>query len=186
MERPRVQLSPGLLICLAATVLMLPIRWIIAWILAVCVHELGHLAVLRLLRLPISAVEADTSGTRIRTVFLAPWQEVLCALSGPAAGMLLLFAAPVFPRLAVCGGFHSLYNLLPVYPLDGGRCIRCLAGEKAGRVIQNICLGGILVLGVYGTFFLRLGLLPLFFAWFTVIRALAIKIPCKAAHQALQ
>lgn len=181
MERLNISLSPGLLIWLAAAVLLLPLRWILAWSVAVCVHELGHFTVLKLLKLPVYAMEAGTGGARISTAFCMPWQEAVCALAGPMAGMLLLLLAPVFPRVAVCGVFQSLYNLLPVYPLDGGRITRCLAGEKIGRILQNLCLAGLMALGFYGTFVLRLGLVPLIFAWFTALRALARKIPCKAS-----
>lgn len=181
MGHLRASLSPGFLIWLAAAVLLLPLRWIVAWAMAVCVHELGHLAMLKLLKLPVYAVEAGIGGARICTAFCMPWQEILCALAGPVAGMFLLLLAPVFPRVAVCGAFQSLYNLLPVYPLDGGRVIRCLAGERTGKVIQDLCLVGLMAVGIYGTFMLRLGLLPLIFAGFTVLRALARKIPCKAS-----
>lgn len=177
MGRLKLQLSPGLLLWLAAAVMLLPIRWIFAWIFAVCVHELGHLAMLKLLKLPIHVIEVDTGGARISTDFLAPWQELLCALAGPAAGFLLLIIAPVFPRISVCGMVQSMYNLLPVYPLDGGRCLRCLAGEHAGKLIQTVCLACIPALGCYATLYLRLGFLPLIFAWVTVLRALAFRGP---------
>lgn len=179
MGRLKMQLSPGLLIWAAAALLVLPLGWLLAWGCAVCIHELGHLAMLRLLKLPVQGMNADGSGIRLRTEFAYAWQELLCALAGPAAGLLLLLAAPVFPRLALCGAFHSLYNLLPVYPLDGGRVLWALFGEKTGRTVQGICLGCIIALGSYGTFCLRLGLLPLIFACLTVIRALGRKIPCK-------
>lgn len=186
MGRLKMRLSPGMLIWGAGALLILPLRWLLAWGCAVCVHELGHLAMIRLLKLPVHSLAVDGGGVRIRTEFASAWQELLCALAGPIAGLLLLFTAPVFPRLALCGAFHSVYNLLPVYPLDGGRVIRTLAGEKSGQILQNVFLGCILALGIYGTFFLRLGILPLIFAWLTVIRALRIKIPCKEAIQALQ
>ena len=179
MERLRKGLSPGLLIWLAAAVLMLPLRWLLAWAGAVCVHELGHLAMLKLLKLPVYAMDADASGARITTEFRNRSQEVLCALAGPAAGCLTVLAAPVFPRLAVCALLQSVYNLLPVYPLDGGRAMRCLAGEKAAKALEALCLTALAAVGIYGSFVLRLGLLPLSFAAFTALRAIGRKIPCK-------
>ncbi len=182
----RLKLSPVLLLWVAAALLLLPVRWLGAWLAAVTVHELGHFAMLRLLGLPVHSLRMDGVGAKMQTLFTSRGQELLCALAGPLAGFLMLGLADLFPRTAVCSVFLSLYNLLPVYPMDGGRCIRCLAGERAAAIVGYAALGCIFILGFYGSFCLKLGWLPFTVGCFTVIRALKIKIPCKAPLQALQ
>ena len=81
--------------------------------------------------------------------------EGICALAGPLGSFLLISFCHVLPYTAVCGLFQGLFNLLPVYPLDGGRAIRCLlegiSGQNAGRIadwIEFAVLGFLLVLAV--------------------------------------
>ncbi len=182
----RLRLSPGLLLWAAAALLLFPLRWLLAWAAAVCIHELGHLIMLRLLHIPVHSLRVSGSGTRLQTAFSSRWQELLCAAAGPAAGLCMLPWIHLLPRVTLCSVFLALYNLLPVYPLDGGRCLRCLVGGRIGSIVQAVALAGLLVLGAYASFFLQLGGLPLILSGVTVIRALGIKIPCKAAFQALQ
>ena len=87
-------------------------------------------------------------------------------MAGPWAGMLLLLLAHWFPWLAFWGLVQGIYNLLPVYPMDGGRALRCAmlsrwTPERADAVSRwvSIGLGGIMAaLGVYAACGLHLGL----------------------------
>lgn len=158
-----------MLLMLALAVLVLPLQWLIAILLAALFHELCHYLAIRCCGGQIIGISADMGGARLEVAGLSNQQELVCALAGPIGGLSLLFLIRWIPRTAICGVFQSLFNLLPVYPLDGGRALRCgmewiLPLEQADRVciwVRRISLGLVLGLGVYGTVFLGLGLMPL-------------------------
>lgn len=158
---------------LALMILVLPMKWILSATLAVIIHELGHYTALRLCGVEVMGIRVSTGSVRMRVDRMKPWQEAVCALSGPLAGFSLLLFSRLLPRAAVCGFVHSLYNLLPIYPLDGGRVIRSLGLSKAGcRIIEGVCVIGILIAGVYGCLVLKLGAIPIFVSIMTIHRAL--------------
>ena len=51
--RDKISVSPGVYFLLPAAALLLPLRWVLAWVLAVAVHELGHYLALKLCRVPV-------------------------------------------------------------------------------------------------------------------------------------
>lgn len=183
-ERFRISFSTGLYFYLALLILLVPLRWLLAAAVSVTVHELFHIAAIRCFGIPIHSVRIGIDGAKIRTQPMLLWQELICALAGPFGGLLLLPLARWFPVTALCSGFHSLYNLLPVYPQDGGRALRCgarllITDKWASRICtaaEYICLAGVGALGVYGTFVLKAGILPLLFAAFFLRRSYRMKI----------
>lgn len=181
------------LLVLALGILMLPLQWIFAMILAAVWHELCHYWVIRLCGGRIEGFGAGFPGARMRVFGLTQMQELICALAGPVGGLLLLLFVRWMPRLALCGSAQSLFNLLPVFPLDGGRALRCmleiLFPGKADGVCQAVsaCALGLLGgLGLYGCFALRLGLMPLFLASAVIMRAVQAKDPCKPGVYSVQ
>lgn len=161
-----------MLLVLALAVLILPPQWLIAIVLAAVIHELCHYLAIRCCGGQIIGISVGMGGARIEVVGLSNGQELFCALAGPLGGLALLLLIRWIPRTAICGAFQSLFNLLPVYPLDGGRALQCgmeliLPMERVDCVclwVRRISLGLILGLGVYGTVFLGLGLMPLLLA----------------------
>ena len=187
MGRSREIFSGGLAIYLALLLLILPLRWVFAVAAAVAVHELGHYLAVRGCGGNISGFRLGLMGAYLETSQLQNWQEILCILAGPAAGLLLLFLSRWFPRLAICGALQSVYNLLPVYPLDGGRVLRCAAGllgagERVCVYIEYAVVLAILVLSIYGAVCLRLGLLPIMIAAVLVWRVLREKYLANRRH----
>lgn len=122
----RLWVDPGAMLILALVVLLVPLRWLLAWVLSVSVHELGHLLAVKLLGIPVYRVIFGASGARIETAPMDPGQELLCALAGPLAGLGLIFLGRWLPVTAICAFFHTLVNCLPFGNLDGGRVLRCI------------------------------------------------------------
>jgi len=115
--------------------LVVPFRWISAVILGTAIHECMHLLVLRLLGCKVYEIKFTLSGIYICTAPMKPVQEIICAAAGPAGSLLLMLFVRRFPELALCGFIQGLYNLLPAYPSDGGRILRCLCrGLHPARV----------------------------------------------------
>lgn len=129
-ELPELRVKGRAFLVLAFWLLAVPVQWVAAAMTAACVHELGHIIAVWMCGGRIWRLEIDGFGAKMETEPLVPKEELLCALAGPLAGALLCLFWRWVPRIAVCAGVQTLFNLLPVFPLDGGRALRAL---------RNIC-----------------------------------------------
>ena len=109
---------------LALMLLLFPFRFLVGVLLAALIHELGHLLALKIAGGRVLSIRLRSFGARIEAAPMSPGRTALCALAGPAAGALTIFAYKTFPELALAGLVQTVFNLLPVYPLDGGRALR--------------------------------------------------------------
>ena len=165
----RPVIRPGAVIFLVFLCYLAPLRWAGAFLLATAVHELGHLGAIALCRGRLRALCLGPRGAVLEVADLSPGQELFCALAGPLAGLSLLTVGKYLPMTALLALGHSLYNLLPIYPLDGGRALRCAlaplgeTGERLTRCVGIVLGLGLAAPGIYGTLSCRLGLLPLLF-----------------------
>lgn len=121
----RLSVNPVSYLVWAFLVLIVPIEWLIASVLAAVFHELCHIVMIWCVGGRISHVTVKPNQAQIHTAPLDPSQELLCSLAGPAGSFLLALFFRWVPQLAVCGVIQGLFNLLPIYPLDGGRAVRC-------------------------------------------------------------
>lgn len=110
---------------------------LIPCLLCAIVHELGHLAVIKICGGKVREIRISALGAYIKlesVPMLSYKNELLSAAAGPAVSIALSFF------LSFLGNFtgeqalyiHSgtsmllgLVNLIPVFPLDGGRVIKC-------------------------------------------------------------
>jgi len=118
---------------------------------SVLLHELAHAGIARALgNVPIRITfHVLGACVRLRREMGNTWRDALIAFAGPAsnllAGVLAFYCArlcrgdlhcirSVLYCIAVVNGFIGALNLLPAYPLDGGRLFRwfmsCLMKER--------------------------------------------------------
>ena len=156
----------------AASLFILPLRWIIGWLTVCFVHELFHLAALKLCRAQIWQIRVGPKGVQIVTDELMPMQEACCSIAGPLGSGLCVYLSRLFPEAAVCAFIQGAFNLLPLYPLDGGRCVKSLlsfliGSESADRVIRILHLVVIIALllaAMYVSIRCSVGILPILIA----------------------
>lgn len=183
----RVDVSGTGCIFLALLCLVLPLDWLLAALAAALVHELCHIAAVIASGGKIYSLNIGTKGMMMEASPMEPWQRLFCTLTGPAGSLLLLAFSEYIPKTALCGLVQGLYNLIPVYPLDGGRALSCLTGmlfspDRAQRICTGVKWAVFLIItaaGIYGTFGAGLGVMPVLGAVFCLWRAVQGKIPCK-------
>ena len=158
-----VEISASVCVMGALALLILPLKWVLAAAVAGAWHEFCHILAVWLCGGKIRKMQVGASGAVIDVLPMSRSKELVSALAGPAGGVVLVLLLRWLPRVAVCGAFQSVYNLLPIYPLDGGRALRCGAAILLPPpVAQKVCLWIelavktlILCVGIYGCFWLR-------------------------------
>lgn len=149
----RFSISPGAVLVISALYFFGGLISLAALMLAAAVHELGHMAAIRLLGGSINELRFEASGLCISLHGInSAISEAAALLAGPAAGLIFAFVcsemgATTANRLILeCAGYSVLltvYNLLPALPLDGGRAARIIlaevmGGEKADRILAYL------------------------------------------------
>jgi stage IV sporulation protein FB len=155
------------------------VLFIVAIFTCVVLHEFGHILTAR--RFGISAPEVTLlpigGVANVDRTPDQPYQELLIAVAGPAVNVViatvLFFAADavaplnlaevdnphvsLVQRLAVVNVFLALFNMIPAFPMDGGRVLRAalamwLGWDKATRFAAQVGQIFAFVLGFLGLF----------------------------------
>ena len=149
MNGRRVTISLALTLAAAFIYYVVSIETAIAIALPVAVHELAHIIALRFFGLKVKSVRAELTGLCIDYCgFAEPVAHIAAAFAGPAGGFIYAYAASLIARETGCAWMElsagislllSVFNLLPVLPLDGGRILlglmAMLLGTQAGERI---------------------------------------------------
>lgn len=172
---------------------LMGILFLLALFLSVVLHEYGHALTARrfgiatrdITLLPIGGV------ARLERMPEKPIQELWVALMGPAVNvviavvlfLLLLVTGTMqplsslsltegnfFERLMVTNLFLALFNLLPAFPMDGGRVVRALLASRmeytrATQIAASLGQGIALMLALFGLFNNPFLLFIAFFVW---------------------
>jgi len=111
----------------------------LGFVLSIYVHEMGHIAALRRFGLEATApmfVPGLGAFIRLKGRVLAPYENARIGLAGPLWGLgaaLAAFAAsrlgggPMWSAIASTGAWLNLFNLMPVWQLDGSRGFAALS-----------------------------------------------------------
>jgi Zn-dependent protease len=145
----------------------------------VLLHELGHALIARRFGIATEDITLYPIGgvARLRRLPRAPGAELLIALAGPAVNVLIVMALTAVSTLGLLGPPWSpsllrvfvhelilinlglaLFNLIPAFPMDGGRVLRALLSGWLGRTRATMVAAGIgrglaLLFGVYCLFY---------------------------------
>lgn len=177
--------------------------FIVLLFLCVLLHEFGHVLAARrygiqtpdITLLPIGGV------ARLERIPEQPGQELLVALAGPAvnlviAGLLYLAFGGFVPaeglevanpgvglmaRLAMVNLFLAVFNLIPAFPMDGGRVLRALLAYRLGYARGTQIAASVGQAVAFG-----LGLLGLFWNPLLIFIALFVYLGASSEAHAVQ
>ena len=157
---------------------LVPFRWVIAWLIAVAVHEFFHYAAVRVLGGHVHELTINMGGITMYADSLTDRKRVISILCGPVFGFFPVLFGREFPELAICCWVLSIYNLLPLPSLDGGNVLCILIkNSKIVSWVDRFILFLLMVAGIVCAFCLHLGALPM-----VIVAALCVrnrKKPCK-------
>ena len=149
------------------------------------IHEYGHVRAMKYF------------GIKTKGIYLIPfvgglavsdekittrWQDVVISLMGPAFGLITsvlgvvlyyVTEMEIFAGVAVLSALLNLFNLLPIFPLDGGHVLKSISFSMRSWIGLSVCLLGVLfglwVSYTFGlmllVFFLFIGALEIVFEW---------------------
>lgn len=167
--------------------------FIVAIFACVVLHEYGHALMARrygistrdIILLPVGGV------ARLEKMPERPIQELWVALAGPAVNVAIAAAlyvwlkltaswepfqsltvttGPFLERLMAVNIFMIAFNMIPAFPMDGGRVLRALLAiqmeyGRATRIAASIGRGIAVLFGVMGLFYYPLLILIALFVW---------------------
>jgi Zn-dependent protease len=125
-------------------------KFALGFVLMIYVHEMGHVAALRRLGIRASApmfIPGLGAFIRMDQYPASPREDARVGLAGPIWGLAAAYAAyglhlalghDVLAGLAHSGAVINLFNLIPVWQLDGGRGMRALARRERWLLVATI------------------------------------------------
>ena len=148
----------GVLAFVAAAYVFGPLYGI-AIVLSVMIHEFGHVAAFRIAGhedarfrlIPLMggvAISDRRPDTQAHDFFITIMGPAICLLPMVVATALVDPAYGIHPLLgefvwvfAIATGALNFFNLLPFWPLDGGRCVRVLSDALTPKITGAVMIG---------------------------------------------
>jgi Zn-dependent protease len=158
------------------------IGFLLVLFLCVLLHEFGHALAARRYGIPTKDITLWPIGgvARLERMPTDPKQELVVALAGPMVNVVIAIALlPIiavsnmafFERLFTTNLFLVAFNMIPAFPMDGGRVLRAglamkMDYAKATRTAATIGQGFAVVFGIVGLFTNPFLILIAVFIWF--------------------
>ncbi|MBL8097219.1 MAG: site-2 protease family protein [Anaerolineales bacterium] len=168
--------------------------FILALFGSVVLHEYGHALTARRFGIPTRDITLYPIGgvARLERMPERPWQELIVAVAGPAVNVaiaIVLFvgllatgnlswpslqvmdSGPLLERLMYTNLSLALFNLIPAFPMDGGRVLRAglamyLNYAMATRIAAGLGKAVAVIFGFVGLFANPMLVLVALFVWF--------------------
>ena len=170
------------------------VAFILSVFLCVILHEFGHALAARrygiktrdIILLPIGGV------ARLEKMPTNPLHELCISIAGPAVNVVIAAAlfiwlklsasfdplavmttttGPFFERILVVNLFMIVFNMIPAFPMDGGRVLRAVLAMRSGhrratQIAASIGQGIAVFFGVIGLFYNPFLMFIALFVWF--------------------
>jgi Zn-dependent protease len=123
---------------------------------SIYVHEMGHVAMLKRLGIGAGAplfIPGFGAVVMLKQHITDPVTDARIGLAGPVWGlgaaiaswvMYLATGAPIWLAIAELTGFLNLFNLIPIWQLDGARGFHALSREQRWMVVSVVALALVL------------------------------------------
>lgn len=148
----KLKISPFMIVVGVVMAFSGRIQLFLCYLAALVFHEYAHAAVAQRLGYALSEMKIMPYGASLSGKFesMTPRDEIKVALAGPLVNMLFAVVFTAIWRVLPASYFFTaefveanlflaIFNMLPVYPLDGGRIVLSLLGyKKWAQIVMNI------------------------------------------------
>ncbi|MBR4745304.1 MAG: site-2 protease family protein [Clostridia bacterium] len=153
------------------------------YFVALIIHEYSHYFVATKLGYSYSHIVFMPYGLMLdgKHQVLSPSDELKVALAGPICNLIIMvlllalwWCYPVTYNytfvFAMCNLTIALTNLIPLFPLDGGRALVALMGKKISKykIIKYMKIFSLVVCGIFIVLFVKSLLIKINFTYFTI------------------
>lgn len=193
MRWSRIEVYPSFVLLVCLLIFLDTGTTALLFLSSAALHEGGHLFAMRLLGVTCYGMELRGTGAVIHTGDTSPGKEALCAAAGPAVNLLLLLLTfRLLPAMALVNFLLLLWNLLPLYPLDGGRLLHLLlaalfgltAADCISNALNDLLAITVTAYGMWQTCVCHAGLYPCLFAALFLLKC--ANTPCKIGRRRLK